>query len=433
MSIQTPIKPSVPAKSLDFGAVKSYLSEHMVTAMFLVVSLIGLMLSRLPLNFVLADLIGRLARNSLLVLALLIPVMAGMGLNFAIVLGAMSAQLAVIAVFHWNIGGIAGFMLAFVLCTPVAILVGIATGTLLNKTRGQEMITSMITGYFANGVYMLILLVLMGTLIPINNPDLMLGGGVGVKNTVDLGLIRYAVDGLFERTFGFTLTVPLAGVILGAISALYLAWSLSKKKLVGSQATTVAALVGAVAVAALSAIAMLGDSLFNFVKIPLPTFMIIALACLFINFISKTKLGQDFKAVGQDQHVARVSGINVEKTRIIAITISTVMAAWGQLLLLQNFGNLSTYDSHSSVGTFAIAALLIGGASVTKATVGQALIGLVLFHTLFLVSPIAGKNLLGDAQLGEFFRSFVAFGIIATSLVMHAWKRALAGKKKLHG
>ncbi len=99
--------------------------------------------------------------------------------------------------------------------------------------------------------------------------------------------------------------------------------------------------------------------------------------------------------------------------------------------MLQNLGNLRTYGAHEAVGMFAIAALLIGGASVSRATVGQALIGMVLFHTMFLVSPQAGKALLGDAQLGEFFRAFVAYGVIAASLAMHAWKRTMAARKRL--
>ncbi|WP_041721048.1 ABC transporter permease [Alkaliphilus metalliredigens] len=80
---------------------------------------------------------------------------------------------------------------------------------------------------------------------------------------------------------------------------------------------------------------------------------------------------------------------------------------------------------------FAIAALLIGGASVTKATIGQALLGTVLFHTLFIVSPLAGRNMFGDAQLGEFFRSFVAYGVIGVSLGMHAWRKQIEARRKL--
>ena len=61
---------------------------------------------------------------------------------------------------------------------------------------------------------------------------------------------------------------------------------------------------------------------------------------------------------------------------------------------------------------------------MTRATVGQALLGTVLFHTLFVVSPLAGKALAGDAQIGEFFRVFVAYAVITIALVLHAWQNA---------
>ena len=86
-------------------------------------------------------------------------------------------------------------------------------------------------------------------------------------------------------------------------------------------------------------------------------------------------------------------------------------------------GNLNTYGSHVQVGTFAVAALLIGGASVSQATIKQAIVGTILFHSLFILSPMAGKNLMGSAQVGEFFRVFVAYGVIGIALALHAWQR----------
>ncbi|MDP3486608.1 MAG: ABC transporter permease, partial [Bacillota bacterium] len=287
----------------------------------------------------------------------------------------------------------------------------------------------MVTGFFANGLYQLLLLVLVGTLIKINNPELLLGNGIGVKNTVDLRSVRSAVDSIYVVPF------PVFGLAVSAVMGAYYSFTLFGQKNSPStedrkKSFIYLGLAATIAVGSMMIIKS-SSSLINFIEVPAVTFALIALACLFNLFIVKTKLGQDFRTVGQDQHIAKVSGIDVNKTRIIAITISTIMAAWGQLLLLQNFGNLNTYGSHESVGMFAIAALLIGGASVAKATVGQALIGMVLFHTLFMVSPSAGKTLLGDAQLGEFFRAFIAYGVIAASLAMYAWKRAMAGKKKL--
>jgi len=89
------------------------------------------------------------------------------------------------------------------------------------------------------------------------------------------------------------------------------------------------------------------------------------------------------------------------------------------------------FDTNEQVGMFAIAAILIGGASVSKATNKQALLGVILFHTLFIVSPTAGKNLFNNAQIGEYFRVFVAYGVICVSLALYAWKKIVESKKDL--
>ena len=129
------------------------------------------------------------------------------------------------------------------------------------------------------------------------------------------------------------------------------------------------------------------------------------------------------RAVGQDRAVSGAAGIPVEQTRIMAIIISTVLAGIGQIIFLQNLGTINTTSSHEQIGMFSIAALLIGGASVTKASIPNVIIGVILFHLLFLVSPMAGKNLIGSGMLGEYFRQFVSYGVIALALVLYEWKR----------
>jgi simple sugar transport system permease protein len=83
------------------------------------------------------------------------------------------------------------------------------------------------------------------------------------------------------------------------------------------------------------------------------------------------------------------------------------------------------------VGTYAIAALLVGGASIDKATIPQIFLGAVLFHTLFFVSPLTGKHLFGDAMIGEYFRVFICYGVIAVSLAMYAWQIISEQKRRL--
>jgi len=129
------------------------------------------------------------------------------------------------------------------------------------------------------------------------------------------------------------------------------------------------------------------------------------------------------RAVGQDMEVARAAGINVERTRIISIVISTVMAGFGMIIYLQNMGNLSTYSSHSQIGMFCIAALQVGGASVDKASIGNVFLGVILFHTMFIVAPAAGAKITGDSMIGEYFRVFISYAIITVALVMYETKK----------
>ena len=372
----------------QFYQIWRIMRRNVVPILFAIMCLIGMKLANIPVFFLINTIFTRIFRNSFMVLSLIIPVMAGMGLNFGIVLGAMAGQMALVAVTHLELAGGIGLFVAFIITTPIALIFGWLAGIILNRAKGREMITSLILGFFANGLYQLFFLYFVGTIIPMKNEVLMLSNGVGIRNTVDLKAIKYALDRAFSSLINFNV------------------W-LEK----GTEA-------------------IFGEITFM-PYIPLATFLVIVLLCLALRFFTKTKIGQEFRSVGQDNHISRIMGINVERTRILSVVISTVLAGWGQIIFLQNIGTLNTYGSHVQVGLFAVAALLIGGASVTRATIGQALLGTVLFHTLFIISPLAGQALLGDPQVGEYFRVFVAYGVIGISLGLHAWQKQKEIRDKL--
>ena len=285
------------------------------------------------------------------------------------------------------------------------------------------MIGSLILGYFANGLYQLLFLFIFGNLIPLNAPGLVIKGSTGVANTIDLSTDRgfkYALDGLWRVSFGTGLYI-----LCGVLAVVAIVNFLLKKNDLKKTLITVGCCVALVVVYQIPAI----SALFAMVQIPMVTFMLVGLLCLFNNALMKTRLGQQFRAVGQNRTVANVSGINVDRVRVIAIMISTVLAGWGQLIFVQNMGSFQTYGAHEQVGLYAGAAILVGGASIRKATNAQALLGCVLFHLLFIVAPSAGKNLFGDAAIGEYFRVFISYGVIALALVMHAWS-GIQSKKK---
>jgi simple sugar transport system permease protein len=343
-------------------SLKKFVLQNTVPLMFILICAVAIPIAGFSPTHLLNEIMTRMGRNTFLILSLLIPIMAGMGLNFGMTLGAMAGQIGLILVADWQIWGIPGLVLAMILSIPISVVLGYICGKIMNMAKGREMVTSYIISYFINGIYQLLTLYAMGSVIPIIHSSIRLPRGYGIRNTVSLLNMRQSIDNL--------LAIRIAGV-----------------------------------------------------KVPVLTFIIIFFMCLLIIWFKRTKLGQDMRAVGQNMQVARDAGINVERTRIIAIIISTVLAGFGMIIYLQNMGNLSTYTSHSQIGMFCIAALLVGGASVDQASIGNVFLGVTLFHLMFIVAPQAGAKITGDSMIGEYFRVFVSYGVITVALIMYEMKK----------
>ena len=399
-----------------------WMRQNIVTVVFIILCALCFFLSGETPAYVAMELVDRMARNAFIVLSLIIPIVAGMGINFAITIGAMAAQIAILWVLEWQIPGIGGFLVAALMTIPIATLFGFLIGKLLNMRKGQEMIGSMILGYFANGLYQLLFLFIFGNLIPLHTDGLVIQGSTGVANTMDLSGpngIRKALDNLISLEFKPALYL-FAGIIAVVMVIFYVRKSIRLSRLIAVLAV-LAACVIAVQFPAVR-------DIFRLVRVPVVTFAVVGVLCLFNIMIMKTRLGQQFRAVGQNRVVANAAGINVDRTRVIAIIFSTVLAGLGHLIFAQNLGALQTYGAHEQVGLYAGAAILVGGASIVKASNGQALLGCLLFHLLFIVVSGAGRAVFGDAAIGEYFRVFISYGVIAVALVMHAWSSSVKRK-----
>ena len=355
-------------KNNGSNSILELVRNNSVPLMFIIICAVCIPISGFSPGYLLNEIVTRLGRNAFLILSLLIPIMAGMGLNFGMTLGAMAGEIGLIFVADWQIWGIPGIILAMIISIPISILLGLFCGKMLNMAKGREMVTSYIISFFMNGLYQLVVLYMMGSIIPIIHSSIKLPRGYGVRNTVSLLHMRQYLDNL--------LAIHIGGV-----------------------------------------------------KIPVLTLIIIALLCLFIIWFRKTKLGQAMRAVGQDMDVAGDAGIKVERTRIIAIIMSTVFAGLGMVIYLQNMGNISTYSSHTQIGMFCIAALLVGGASVDRASIGNVFLGVILFHLMFIVAPKAGATITGDSMIGEYFRVFISYGVITVALIMYETKKRRAKGK----
>jgi len=484
-------------KTLLINKSRGFLFEYKVVILFTGITLFAFFASGVSTILFFNELFTRFGRNSFMVLSLLIPVVAGLGLNFGIVIGAMSAQIAVFFVVLWGGQGVLGVAYAVILATPIAILLGYLIGRLFNSMKGSEMIGGMVTALFADGFYQFFFLFVLGGIITINNPVLMIPTGVGVVNAVDLdrdnnmrnaldnvsiynvltvaiwvilifiiafiafsfwkkqplklrgrgGLLRPLIlAAIMWLTYGLSFVIEpllyflyydrvngLVGVRLVALfTAMFAAYHFIRIKVIEKQGGSLSKVFSYLALAALIFVFSLFPEIsrgLDRVRIPVFTYAIIIGLCFFINWFLTTRLGQNMRTVGHDRAVATAAGINVDRTRIIAMIMSTVLAAYAQIIMLQNFGVLQVYGAHSQVGLYAIAALLVGGATVSRASVKHAIIGVILFHSLFILAPMAGNRLMGSALIGEYFRVVVANAVIAIALIMHAWKW-VANKKK---
>ncbi|MDR1747965.1 MAG: ABC transporter permease, partial [Spirochaetaceae bacterium] len=239
-------------------SIRRFVADNAVVLIFIIITVAATPVSGLSLMSITQEILTRIGRNSFLVFSLLLPIMAGMGINFGMTLGAMAGQIGLIFAVDWNIIGVPGLIFASLIAVPIAALLGWFAGEILNRARGREMVTGYILGFFMDGFYQLVVLYLMGSVIPVHSAAITLSRGYGIRNTINLDSVRQSLDMLLP-------------VRLGAIG------------------------------------------------LPVANYLVIAALCAFIIWFRKTKLGQDMRAVGQDQGVSHSAGIQVDRTRIIAI------------------------------------------------------------------------------------------------------------------
>ena len=129
-------------KKTQKGQIGAFLQRSSVPLMFIVICAFCIPLSGLSPSYLANEIVTRMGRNAFLILSLLIPIMAGMGLNFGMTLGAMAGEIGLIFVSDWQIVGIPGMVLAMIISIPISVLLGLFCGKILNMAKGREMITS---------------------------------------------------------------------------------------------------------------------------------------------------------------------------------------------------------------------------------------------------------------------------------------------------
>jgi ribose/xylose/arabinose/galactoside ABC-type transport system permease subunit len=159
-------------------------------------------------------------------------------------------------------------------------------------------------------------------------------------------------------------------------------------------------------------LAMTPDDLRNLTGIVPVTVLITAiLAVVFAFILVRTKFGRHTFAIGGSMDAAVRAGINVPRHLVKTYVLSSMFAAVAGVLYVFRAGIGHFTTMSSSYELFAIAAVVIGGASLMggKGSIGRTVIGVLILNVL--------ENGLNIAGVESFYR-YIATGLILIAAVI---------------
>lgn len=320
---------------------------QMIIIVYLIILLIGVKVINIPIINMLNDSLVKWAMNGVLVLSLIPMINVGAGMNFGLPVGICAGLIGMCIAIELKLIGWIGFIVAMIFGSIIATIFGIIYAMILNRLKGNEEIVGTFTGFA-----FIPIMNFFWTLVPFKNRQMLYPvGGKGLRPKINL-----------NQYFG--------GVLDNALK-------IQIGKLI----------------------------------IPLGLLIFFVSIGLIIYLFFKTKTGFIMKAISQNETFVKLSGINIDRYRTYAIVFSSVIAAISICVYSQSYGFIHLYDGPLMMAFPAVSAILIGGATSSKATVFQAILGAYLYETTFLLSvPVA--NELFIPEISEVIRMIVTNGII---------------------
>ncbi|MCX7655423.1 MAG: ABC transporter permease [Treponemataceae bacterium] len=300
----------------------------------------------------LQDVIARFGQNGVMVLALVPMMQAGAGLNFGLPVGIIAGLLGATLSMEGGYTGWLGFGMAILFSLPFSLLFGWLYGILLNKVKGEEMTIAMYVG-FSLVTFMAILWVIL----PYHNPAMVWGyAGKGLRTTITL-------DGYWSKILNNFLAFKVT-------------------------------------------------SSFTF---PTGTILFFILLAFGMWLFMRSKTGTALTAVGSNPDFARASGVSINQMRRISVIVSTVYGAIGILVYQQSYGFIQVYNAPLFMAFPAVAAILLGGASLHKASIMNVVVGTFLFQGILTMTPSVINSLM-QTDMSEVLRILISNGMIIYAL-----------------
>ena len=333
------------------SAIDSFGLPRLIIACFLLLLFIMAPIVGADFATQITNTLNRFSWNAVLVLAMVPMIHSGCGLNFGLPLGIISGLLGATLSIELGFTGGFSFVMAILLATPFALLFGVGYGWLLNKIKGGEMMIATYVGFSSVS-----LMCMMWLLLPYHSPTMVWGlAGKGLRTTISL-------EGFYDKVLAKFLQINIGNL-----------------------------------------------------SIPVGTILFFAVLAFAMWAFLHTKTGTAMTAVGSNPTFAKAAGVNVDKMRMLSVVMSTWLAAIGILVYEQGFGFIQLYMAPSNMALPAVSAILIGGASVNKASITNVIIGTFLFQGIVTMTPTVMNSMI-HMDMSEVIRIIVSNGMILYAL-----------------
>ena len=150
--------------------------------------------------------------------------------------------------------------------------------------------------------------------------------------------------------------------------------------------------------------------------IPTGLLLFFALCCFLMWLFLRSKTGIAMSAAGANPRFAAATGIDVDKMRILGTTLSTMIASVGIIVYGQSYGFMQLYQAPRQMGFLAASAILLGGASTSRAKISHVIIGTFLFQGVLTLGMPVANALIPGSTISETLRILISNGIILYAL-----------------
>ena len=307
---------------------------------------------QISVRMMLGNVLERMTMYGVLVLAMMPGIQCGIGLNMGMTIGCIAGLLGIVLSLQLNMVGFGALLFACMCGVIIALPLGWSYSKLLNRMKGNEMTISTYVGFS-----FVSLMCIGWMLLPFNNPKIIwLLSGRGLR-------VTHSLLGSFAHLLDNALSFKLFGI-----------------------------------------------------KIPTGGLLFLGVCCLLMWLYSRSRTGIAMTAVGSNPRFAEASGISVDRMRTIGTVLSTIIAAVGIVIYSQAFGYAQLYTAPRQLVFIASSAILIGGATVSKAKVSHVLIGVFLFEGVLVFGQQIANAAVSGGGLSEVMRIMISNGIILYAL-----------------